>query len=231
MFFFDPLYLILALPALLLGLYAQYRTKSAFNKYAQVPTRRGLTGAQVARLLLDADGLTNVQIEPSQGGKLSDHYDPSSKILRLSPDVYQGDSLAAAGVAAHETGHALQDAAHYTPLVLRGAMVPSVRIGSWLGPLLFMAGWFIHLTQLSWAGVILFSAASVFAVVTLPVEFDASRRAKQLLIARNILGQDEMVGVNSVLNAAALTYVAAALQAIGTLLYYVLLLSGGRSRR
>lgn len=225
MFFFDPLYFVFALPALLLGMWAQYKVKSAFGKFSQVRTARGITGAQVARYLLDSEGLTNVQVEETQG-MLSDHYDPRTKVLRLSPEVYRGPSVAAAGIAAHEMGHALQDAQNYGFLGLRSAMVPSVQIGSWLGPLIFMAGLFMQFTGLAWAGVLLFGATAAFALVTLPVEFDATRRAKRLLTERGILVPQEMQGVNSVLDAAALTYVAAALQAIGTLLYYVFLLTG-----
>jgi uncharacterized protein len=161
-------------------------------------------------------------------GFLSDHYDPRSKTLRLSPQVYQSNSLAAIGVAAHEAGHALQDQQNYGPLALRSAMVPSVQIGSWMGPLIFLAGLFLNMTPLAWAGLILFGATAVFALVTLPVEFDASKRAKQILVSQGVLTPQELGGVNSVLDAAALTYVAAALQAISTLLYYAFLLMGRR---
>jgi hypothetical protein len=225
MFFFDPLYLVFALPALLLGMWAQFKVKSAFSKYSQVRTARGVTGAQVARYLLDSEGLNSVAVEETQG-MLSDHYDPRGKVLRLSPEVYRGNSVAAAGIAAHEMGHALQDAQNYGFLGLRSAMVPSVQLGSWLGPLIFIAGIFIGWTGLAWLGVILFGATAAFALITLPVEFDATSRAKRLLVERGILVEQEMAGVNGVLDAAALTYVAAALQAIGTLLYYVFLLTG-----
>lgn len=228
--FFDPLYFVFALPALLLGLWAQMRVRSAFGKYSQVRSISGITGAQAARRILDANGLYNVAVE-RVNGFLSDHYDPRSKTLRLSPDVYDTPSLAAVGVAAHEAGHALQDKAHYAPLQLRSAMVPSVQIGSWLGPIIFMIGLFMSTsfgTTLAWVGLILFGATAVFALVTLPVEFDATKRAKQLLVAQGILGQQEMTGVNRVLDAAALTYVAAALQAISTVLYYAYLLMGRR---
>lgn len=226
--FFDPMYFVFALPALLLGLWAQAKVKGAVNQYSQVRTMRGVTGAQVARTLLDAEGLHNVRVEETQGF-LSDHYDPRGKVLRLSPDVYRGPSVAAAGIAAHEMGHALQDAKGYAPLVLRSAMVPSVQFGSWLGPLVFFAGLLMNLTGLAWLGLILFGATAAFALVTLPVEFDASRRAKQLLTERGILVSQEMQGVNAVLDAAALTYVAGAAQAISTLLYYAFILMG-RSR-
>jgi uncharacterized protein len=224
---FDPMYFVFALPALLLGLWAQMRVKSAFNKYSQVRTTQGVTGAQVARRLLDAEGLHNVQVEETKGF-LSDHYDPRGKVLRLSPEVYRGNSVAAAGIAAHEMGHAMQDAQNYAPLALRSAMVPSVQFGSWLGPLIFIGGFLVNMTGLAWLGLILFSATVVFALVTLPVEFDASNRAKRLLTDRGLLMSQEMGGVNSVLNAAALTYVAGALQAISTLMYYAFLLMGRR---
>lgn len=226
--FYDPLFLIISIPALLLGLWAQWRVKSAFNKYSQVRTWSGYTGAQIARRILDFNGLHNVQIEESQG-MLSDHYDPRGKVLRLSPQVARSNSVAAVGVAAHETGHALQDAQGYVPLQVRSAIVPAVQIGSWLGPLVFLAGMLMVPllgTGLAWAGVALFAATAAFAVVTLPVEFDASTRAKQVLVAQGFVGEQEVQGVNSVLDAAAMTYVAGAVSAISTLLYYVLLLTG-----
>ncbi|GAP64410.1 hypothetical protein ARMA_2833 [Ardenticatena maritima] len=223
MFFFNPMYFLFALPALLLGLYAQYKVQNAFARYSRVRTVRGLTGAQVARYLLDAHGLHHVRVE-RVGGMLTDHYDPTSKVLRLSPQVYDAPTIAAAGVAAHEMGHALQDATNYAPLALRSAMVPSVQIGSWLGPILFVVGLLMARPTLAWLGVILFAAVAVFALVTLPVEFDASNRAKKLLQQTGLLLPQEMEGVNAVLNAAALTYVAAAVQAISNLLYYVFLL-------
>ncbi|MFN8496163.1 MAG: zinc metallopeptidase [Caldilineaceae bacterium] len=232
MFFFNPLYLVFALPALLLGLYAQMKVKSAFERYSKVRSARNLTGAQAARRILDENGLQFVTVERVDGF-LSDHYDPRSKTLRLSSAVYDTPSLAAVGVAAHESGHALQDQQHYVPLNLRSAMVPAVQIGSWLGPIVFMLGLFMSNMvgqSIAWIGVILFAATAVFALVTLPVEFNASRRAKQLLVSEGILSPQEMQGVNQVLDAAALTYVAAALQAIMTLLYYVYILTGSRRR-
>lgn len=231
--FFSPMYLLFALPALALGMWAQFRVKSNFNKYAKVRTERNVTGAQVARQLLDAYGLFDVAVE-RVAGNLTDHYDPRSKTLRLSDATYSSPSVAAAGIAAHEMGHALQDAKNYAPLGLRSAMVPSVRIGSMLGPILFMAGYFMTSLvgqfglTIAWIGVILFGASAAFTLVTLPVEFDASKRAKELLLKENILGKNEMTGVNKVLNAAALTYVAAAIQALSTLAYYAFLLMGRR---
>jgi Zn-dependent membrane protease YugP len=229
MFFFDPFYLILALPGLLLGLWAQMRVKGTFNKYAKVATARGMTGAEIARYLLDQQGLQDVQIEPVQGF-LSDHYDPRTRILRLSPDVYRAPSIAAAGVAAHEMGHALQHSNGYAPLKLRSAIIPAVKFGSSLAPILFIIGLLLNFTGLAWAGVILFGLAVVFSLVTLPVEFDASKRAKALLGSSGVLAAQELQGVDKVLDAAALTYVAAAVAAVGQLIYYVLLLTGGSRR-
>ena len=222
------LYLLFSLPALVLGLWAQWRTQSAFRQNAQIRTARGLTGAQVARQVLDGNGLYDVQVERVEGF-LSDHYDPSKRVLRLSPDVYDGQSLSAAGVAAHEAGHAMQHKLGYAPLQLRSAMVPTVQIGSWIGPIIFMVGLFMTSafgTTLAWVGVGLFAAVALFALVTLPVEFDATRRARQQLVASGIVIGNEMRGVNAVLNAAAMTYMAGAVQAISTLLYYVFLLTG-----
>lgn len=230
MFFMDPLYLLFALPALILSLWAQWRVRSAFNQYARVRTMSGATGAQAARRILDANGLHNVTVE-RVNGFLSDHYDPRSKTLRLSSDVYETPSLAAVGVAAHEAGHALQDKQNYAPLQLRSTMVPTVQIGSWMGPIIFFVGFLLSGTfgnAIAGLGLILFAATAVFALVTLPVEFDASKRAKQLLVSQGILGSQEIQGVNRVLDAAALTYVAAALQAIMTVLYYAFLLFGRR---
>ncbi len=226
------LYFLFALPALLLGFYAQMRVQGAFNKYSKVKNPIGLTGAEVARRILDSNGLHDVPIE-QVNGNLSDNYDPSKRVLRLSQGVYGSNSVAAAGVAAHESGHALQHQQGYALLNLRTAMVPTVQIGSWLGPIIFIVGLLMAGTlgtQLAWLGVILFGATALFAVVTLPVELDASRRAKTALVNGGLVYQSEMQGVNSVLNAAALTYVAAAIQAISTILYYVFLLGGSRRR-
>jgi hypothetical protein len=187
-----------------------------------------MSGAQVARRVLDFNGLHHVQVEQVHGF-LSDHYDPRHKVLRLSPDVYNDSSLAAAGVAAHEAGHAIQDQQGYLALRVRTAMVPTVQIGSWLGPIIFMVGLFTASflgPGLAWVGLFLFAATTLFTWVTLPVEFDASKRAKQALVTQGILRGEEVVYTGKVLNAAALTYVAAAVQAVSTLLYYALLLGG-----
>jgi Zn-dependent membrane protease YugP len=230
MFFIDPLYLLLAIPPLLLGLWAQFRVQSTFAQYSRVRTGSGVDGAHAARNILDINSLQAVNIE-RVAGTLSDHYDPRGKVLRLSQDVYGTPSIAAVGVAAHEAGHALQDKVNYGPLRLRSAIVPAVNIGSWLGPIIFMVGFFMAGTfgeTLAWVGVLLFGATAVFALVTLPVEFDASKRAKQQLASAGILTPQEIQGVDKVLDAAALTYVAAAVQAVTTVLYYVLLM--GRRR-
>lgn len=228
--FFDPMYFVFALPALVFGLWAQWRVKSAFGRYSQVATTRRISGAEVARHILDSNGLQDVRVERA-GGFLSDHYDPMTRVVRLSPDVYSGQSLAAAGVAAHETGHALQHQQGYLPLYVRNMIVPVVQIGSWLGPILFMVGLFttaLFGTTLAWVGLLLFAGTAVFALITLPVEFDASRRAKEILESHGLVYSMEMGGVSAVLNAAALTYVAGAMQAVSTLLYYAFLLTGLR---
>lgn len=225
------LYLLFSLPALILGMWAQAKVQGAFKKYSKIRTYTGLTGAEVARRMLDSNGLNNVKIEQTRGF-LSDHYDPRSKVLRLSPDVYQSPSVAAAGIAAHESGHALQDAHDYRALRMRTTLVPTVQIGSWLGPIIFIIGLLLQPamgTTLAWVGVALFALTAVFALVTLPVEFDASKRAKSWLATSGVIYNQENEGVAKVLDAAALTYVAGAIQAVSTLLYYVFLLMG-RSR-
>jgi Zn-dependent membrane protease YugP len=227
---FDPMYIVISLPALILGLWAQWKVTSAFRRYSQERTRSGLTGAEVARRVLNFNGLHHVRVEPVQGF-LSDHYDPREKVLRLSPEVYNSPSTAAAGIAAHEAGHAIQDAQGYAALRLRSLMVPAVSIGSWIGPIVFILGILmlpVVGTSLAWLGILLFAGTAVFALVTLPVEFDASRRAKLALATQSIVLPQEMGGVNQVLDAAALTYVAGAVQSISTLLYYVFLLTGLR---
>lgn len=226
------LYILLSLPALLLGLWAQSKIRSSFSRYSRVRTTTGLTGAEVARRMLDQNGLTNVRIEQI-GGNLTDHYDPAAKVLRLSQAVYNSPSVAAAGVAAHESGHAIQDRVKYGPLKLRSLMVPSVKIGSWFGPILFVIGLAISGqtgTNMALIGLILFSATALFALVTLPVEFDASKRAKAWLLDSGIIYRNESEGISKVLDSAALTYVAGAAQAISTVLYYALLLMGRSNR-
>jgi Zn-dependent membrane protease YugP len=227
--FFDPLFWLFALPGLLLSFLAQARVRSAFNKYSKVRTLRNITGAEVARQLLDAHGLYDVHVEETKG-YLGDHYDPRSRVLRLSSQVHGTPSVAAAGIAAHEMGHAMQHAGGYFPLTVRSAIVPAAQFGSTLAPWIVIAGLFLKLQPLAWLGVILFGAAVLFTLVTLPVEIDASRRAKKLLVGSGVIVGEEMKGVDKVLDAAAWTYVAAAVAAIGQLVYYLLLLGGGRRR-
>lgn len=224
--FFDPMYLVFALPGLILALWAQWKVKSTFAYYAQVPTRRGVNGQDAAQYLMRATGV-HVGVERIEG-ELTDHYDPRDKIIRLSDSSIQ-NSVASVAVVAHELGHAEQDARNYAPLKLRGGIVPAVQAASWLGPLMFIGGMFFQNRALAWAGVLCFALAAVFALVTLPVEFDASRRALKNLESSGLLVGDEIVGAKKVLDAAALTYVAAAAQSILTLLYYVMALN--RSNR
>jgi hypothetical protein len=230
MFYFDPMYFVFALPALILGMLAQWRVQAAMKKYSQVLTGRGATGAAVARAMLDGYGLQAVRVERTSGF-LSDNYDPRTRTLHLSPEVYDTPTVAAVGVAAHEAGHALQHAEGYLPMQARTAIVPVVQFGSYLGPLVFFAGLLLNMTPLAWAGIFLFAGVALFALLTLPVEFDATRRAKEVLAGQGYVWGDEMTGVNRVLDAAALTYVAGLAQALSTLLYYVFILTGGRRRR
>ncbi|MBI4582307.1 MAG: zinc metallopeptidase [Planctomycetes bacterium] len=218
--FFDPLYLLIILPGVLLALYASLKVKSSFARASAIPSQAGWTGGQVAQAILDAEGIADVQIEPVQG-YLSDHYDPRAKVLRLSPDVYRGRSLAAAGVAAHEVGHAIQHAHGYGPLAVRNAVVPVASIGSSLSWVFIIIGIGMALQTLAIIGCALFTLVVIFQVVNLPVEFNASRRARQVLLVNGIVGTDEDHEIGRVLNAAAMTYVAATLTAILTLLYYL----------
>ncbi len=227
--FFSPYWLLFALPGIVLAFWAQSRVKRAYKKYSKVRTSRGISGAEVARTLLDSQGLYDVEIEESKGF-LSDHYDPRSKTLRLSPDVYRTPSITAAGIAAHEMGHALQHSNGYFPLQIRSAIVPAAKFGSTLAPWLVIGGFLLRLTPLAWVGVVLFGLAVIFTLVTLPVEFDATKRAKKLLVGNGVLIGNEIEGANKVLDAAALTYVAAAVAAVGQLIYYVFLMTSGRRR-
>ncbi|WKZ36869.1 MAG: zinc metallopeptidase [Anaerolineales bacterium] len=229
MFFLDPNYLIFMIPAFILMAITSWYVKAAYNKWSRVPARSRLTGAQAAQRLMSTGGVYGVQLQ-GVAGDLTDHYDPRNKTLFLSNGVANGASVASLAIAAHELGHAQQDAEDYFPMRLRGFMVPMVNIGSNLGWILILIGLFIGWTGLAWLGVIVFSGGALFALATLPVEFDASARAKRLLAQSGIIQSDEeMRGVNSVLNAAALTYVAGLVTAILQLLYYVSLISG-RSR-
>ncbi len=221
--FFDPMYFLFIGPALLLGLWAQFRIKSTYATAGQQPA--SLSGAAAARHILDSAGLQHVDVEQVPG-HLSDHYDPGAKVLRLSTEVYQSRSLAAVGIAAHEAGHAIQDAKRYVPLVIRNAAVPIANFGSSGGLMLLMIGAIMNFKPLILVGIALFAGVVFFQLINLPVEFDASNRAKALLVSHGIVPQQEMVFVNRVLNAAALTYVAATLQAVLTLLYYVMRFQG-----
>lgn len=227
--FFSPTYLMYMIPAFILMALTSWYVKSAYNKWSRVPAQSRLTGTQAAQRLMSAGNLYGVQVQ-GVAGNLTDHYDPRNKTLFLSPGVANGASVASLAIAAHELGHAMQDAEDYFPLRFRAALVPMVNIGSNLGWILIMIGLFLNFTQLAWVGVFVFAGGAVFALATLPVEFDASARAKQLLVQTGIIqSEQEQRGVNAVLNAAALTYVAGLVTAIMQLLYYVSLVSG-RSR-
>lgn len=219
MLFFDPLYLLFMIPGLILSLWASARTKSTFKKYGNVRAR--MTGAQAARQMLNQAGLHDVQIGVSSGF-LSDHYNPANRSLGLSPDVHDRASIAAVGVACHEAGHAIQHAKAYAPLQLRSALVPTASFGSNFGYIAIMLGIFMSISGMVYIGIALFSATVLFQLVTLPVEFDASNRAKQLVVDYGIVSPYERDGMDKVLNAAAWTYVAAAVSSILTLLYFLL---------
>jgi Zn-dependent membrane protease YugP len=231
MFYFNPQYLIFMAPALLAMLAAQWYVRSAYNKWGQVRTSTGISGRETAERLKTFGGLSGVQVEQI-GGQLSDHYDPRQKVLSLSSGVYQGSSVASVAIAAHELGHALQDKEDYFPLQLRSLLVPAVNIGSTLGWILIMVGLLINAIGIAWLGVFAFSGGAIFALATLPVEINASARAKKLLKQSGVIRTaEEERGVNNVLNAAALTYVAALFTAVMQLLYWVSLVSGGSKRR
>lgn len=228
--FFDPTYFIYMIPAFILMALTSWYVKSAYNKWSRVPTTSRLTGAQAAQRLISTGGLMGVQIQ-GVAGSLTDNYDPRNKTLYLSQGVADVASVASVAIAAHELGHAMQDAEAYFPLKFRAALVPIVSIGSNLGWILILIGLFLNFTSLAWLGVLIFSGGAVFALATLPVEFNASARAKELLWRTGIIQTDEeRSGVNAVLNAAALTYVAGLVTAVLQLLYYVSLV-GGRRRR
>ncbi len=216
MFYFDPTMIILV-PAIIIAFWAQTKVNSAYSKYSKVSAMNGYTGEQVARMMLDEAGLYDIRIE-LVNTKLGDHYDPSNRVLRLSPEVYRGQTISAAGIAAHEVGHAIQHKEAYKPLIIRNSIVPAVNISSNFSWILFFAGILMGLKSLVTLGIILFSAAGKFQLITLPVEFNASRRALNILKSRNILYGDEVKGAAKVLDAAAMTYVAAALMAISQLI-------------
>lgn len=235
--FFDPLYLLLMLPGLLFAMWASWKTRSAFNKYSRIGTAQGLTGAEAAQRLLDRAGIQDVKIVPTQG-MLSDHYNPMTKTLALSEQVYGSRSIAAVGVACHEAGHAIQHARGYKLLHLRSALVPTANIGSKLGYFVMFGGLFLMFLgnpafgqNVVLFGAMLFSAVLLFQLVTLPVEFDASNRAKKLAVANGVVFEQERKGMDKVLNAAAMTYIAAVVSTLLTLLYFLIRagLLGGRS--
>jgi len=231
MLFYNPTYFLYMLPALLLMMAAQWYVSSVYRKWSQVPNRSRLSGAEAAQRLIRNGGLYEVEVE-GVAGNLSDHYDPRKKVLRLSQGVHQGRSVAAVAIAAHELGHAMQDQEGYALLRLRSALVPAVNIGSTLGWILIILGLVLRMSGLAWLGVLVFAAGAVFALATLPVELNASARAKQMLLQTGIVvGEDEQRGVNNVLNAAAMTYIAALATAVLQLLYYVSLVGGMGGRR
>lgn len=214
MFFFWDFFL---LPAVLVTLYAQWKINSTYNKYSKVPSKRGMTGADVARYILNKNGLYDIPIE-LVGGQLSDHYDPRARVVRLSPDVYHGTSLASLGVAAHEVGHAVQHDMGYMPLYIRNTVIPVTQIGSYAAIPIFFIGIFMSSESLVNIGILLFAAIVFFQLVTLPVEYNASRRAIATLGEEGILDASELDGTKKVLSAAAMTYLAAALMAVMQLL-------------
>lgn len=223
--FFDPRYLVVMFAGMAVMGLAQWKLRSAFSKYREIPNSRGMTGAQAAEAVMRAAGVYDVGIEPI-AGELSDHFDPRARVLRLSEPIYGGRSIAALGVAAHEAGHAVQQHVSYAPMALRTGLVPVVNIGSNFGFIVLFAGMFLQSPTVAWFGVALFAASTVFALVTLPVEYNASARARQLLESAGLVTRDESDGVRTMLNAAAYTYVASFAASLLTLLYYVMLVSG-----
>jgi uncharacterized protein len=229
--FYDYRYLMFMLPAFLIMMLVQWYVSSSYNRWSRVQARSRISGAQAAQRLIQYAGLNDVRVEGIQG-RLSDHYDPRSKVLRLSRGVYEGTSVASLAIAAHELGHAVQDKEDYLPLRFRSAIVPMVNIGSYLGWILIFLGLLLQIANIAWLGVLVFSGGALFALATLPVELNASNRARRLLTDTGlIVGDDEKRGVNNVLNAAALTYVAGLITAIMQLLYWVTLVLGMGGRR
>jgi Zn-dependent membrane protease YugP len=228
MFFFDPMYLCFMIPAFVLMGITSWYVRHSYNKWSQVRATSGLTGYQAAQRLISTGNLYGVTVRGTPG-QLSDHYDPRSKALFLSPGVANSPSVASVAIAAHELGHAMQDAEEYFPMKIRSALVPAVNIGSNLGWILIIIGLVLDMINVAWIGVAVFSAGALFALATLPVEFNASARAKELLYSTGIIQtEEERRGVNQVLNAAALTYVAGLITAILQLLYFVFLVGGRR---
>lgn len=227
-FFFDPKYFLYVGPAILLALWAQVKVKSAYASASQIPAGSGLSGAETAQRILNFHGINNVAIEPAESF-LGDHYDPKHKVLRLSPDVYHGRSLASLGIAAHEVGHAIQDATTYGPLAIRSGLVPMASIGSNLSMGLIFIGIILGFTGLAVVGLALFGVVVLFQLVNLPVEFNASKRARQVLLNNGMVTAEEDRVVGKVLSAAAMTYVAATITAVVTLLYYASRVMGRRN--
>lgn len=221
LFGIDPLYWMMMAPVLLLSLFATIKVKSTFSKYSKIASSSGMQASEVAMQILSRNGISNVTVTET-GGFLSDHYDPIKKVVRLSPDVFRSNSIAAIGVAAHETGHAIQHAKFYTPLILRNTIVPVAQFGSSFAWIAIILGFILGFMGLVKFGILLFSGVVFFQLVTLPVEFNASSRAKEMLASYGLLSQTELVGVRKVLSAAAMTYVAAAASSIMTLLYFLI---------
>ncbi len=226
---FDSTYFLYIIPPMIFLLYAQWRVKSTFNKYSKVLNQRGMSGAEVARALLDANGLRDIPVEMINGD-LTDHYDPRSRTMRLSKPVFMSRSVAALGIAAHETGHAIQQQHGYAPLQIRSVLAPVASIGSNIGWVMIIGGILISITQLAWVGIAFFAAGTLFALITLPVEFNASNRAMAMLTTMGIVDRTEAQQNREVLNAAALTYVAGFVAALMQLLYWLSLVSGMNRR-
>src|SRR5512144_2057782 len=228
MFYFDPMYMLFMIPAFILMAITSWYVRASYNKWSRIRASSGLTGAQAASRLISTGNLYGVQVAGTQG-QLSDHYDPRNKTLYLSQGVADSPSVASVAIAAHELGHAMQDAEEYFPMKIRSALVPAVNIGSNLGWILIIIGLMLRSPNLAWIGVIVFSGGALFALATLPVEFNASARAKELLYSTGIIQtEEERRGVNQVLNAAALTYVAGLVTAVLQLLYFIFLVGGRR---
>ena len=226
-FFYDYYYLILVVPAMLLAFWAQHKVNSTYDRFSRVCSYRGITAADVARSILRDNGLSDIPVE-RVAGRLTDHYDPRARVVRLSDAVYNSSSIAAIGVAAHEVGHACQHAAHYVPLTLRSAIIPITNLGSSLSVPLILIGLLLGNDTLAVFGVLLFSLVAVFQLITLPVEFNASSRALRTLEARDILAGEELAGARKVLSAAAMTYVAALAVSLAQLLRLALIVGGRR---
>jgi Zn-dependent membrane protease YugP len=233
MFFFDPMWFLVMIPPFIFMIYAQMKVSSAFKKYSKMPNSQGITGAEAAARLLQTNDLSNVKVEGVKS-RLGDHYDPGKKVLRLSPAVANTPSVAALGIVAHEVGHAVQDKTGYAFLRFRTSLVPAASLGSTLGYIFVILGFFLMMfgtqfgTTVIWIGVFLFSLAVLFSLITLPVEFNASNRARQMLRSTGMVSTQEYAGASAVLSAAALTYVAATLQAVAQLFYFVMIAMGGR---